>query len=52
MEGIIDDLSEYRIIEFLVNSLSEFSIPTVISITTDGYHYENDLKEVSRRMGI
>ena len=52
IEGIIDDLSEDRIIEFLVNSLSQFSIPTVISITTDGYHYENVLKEVSGRMGI
>ena len=52
VEKVIDELSEEPIIEFMVDSLSQFSIPKTITITTDGYHYENVLKEVSRRLGI
>ncbi|MDA8055057.1 MAG: hypothetical protein M0Z77_05325, partial [Thermoplasmatales archaeon] len=52
VEKVIDDLSEESIIEFMVDSLSQFSIPKTITITTDGYHYENMLKKVSRRLGI
>ncbi len=52
VEKVIDELSEEPIIEFMVDSLSQFSIPKPISITTDGYQYENVLKEVSRRLGI
>ena len=52
IEEIIDDLSEERIGQFILNALSHFHIPNTITITTDGYHYENVLKETSRRLGI
>ncbi len=52
IEEIIDDLSEERIGQFILNALSHFHIPNTITITTDGYHYENVLKETSRGLGI
>ena len=51
-EEIIDDLSEDNIERFLLNALSQFSIPNTVTITTDGYRYEDVLKETSRKLGI
>ena len=51
-EKIIDDLSEEKIGRFLLNALSQFHIPNTITITTDGYRYEDALKEVSKRLRI
>jgi hypothetical protein len=52
IEEIIDDLSEDNIERFLLNALSQFRIPNTVAITTDGYRYEDVLKEASRKMGI
>ncbi len=52
VEEVIDDLSEERIGQFLINSISQFHTPNTITITTDGYRYENVLREVSRRLEI
>ncbi len=52
IEDVINDLDESSLITFLMNALSRFSIPSTIYITTDGFHYESVLMEVSRRMGI
>ena len=52
VEGIIDDLSEDNIERFLLNALSQFSIPNTVTITTDGYRYDDALREASRKMGI
>lgn len=52
IEGIVDDLSDDSIAIFLMNALSHFNIPETVTITTDGYHYGNVLKSVSRNMGI
>ena len=51
-EEIIDDLSEDNIERFLLNALSQFSIPKTIAITTDGYRYQDVLRETSRKLGI
>ena len=50
--GVLDDFSEERIEKFLINALSYFLVPSTITITTDGYHYEDVLKEKSKKMGI
>ena len=52
IEEIIDDLSEENIERFLLNALSQFSIPSTVTITTDGYRYHDVLKETSRKLGI
>jgi hypothetical protein len=52
IEEIIDDLSEENIERFLLNALPQFSIPNTVTITTDGYRYEDVLKETSRKLGI
>ena len=52
VEEIIDDLSEEKIERFLLNALSQFSIPNTVTITTDGYRYQDVLKETSRKLGI
>ena len=52
VEEIIDDLSEENIERFLLNALSQFRIPNTVTITTDGYRYQDVLKETSRKMGI
>ena len=52
IEDVIDDLSEEKIEMFLLNALSYFHIPGTIAITTDGYRYEDVLKETSRKLGI
>ncbi len=52
IEEIIDDLSEEKIERFLLNALSQFSIPNTVTITTDGYRYHDVLKEASRKLGI
>ena len=52
IEEIIDDLSEGNIERFLLNALSQFCIPNTVTITTDGYRYEDVLKETSRKLGI
>ena len=52
IEGIIDDLSEDNIERFLLNALPQFLVPKKITITTDGYRYDDVLKETSRKLGI
>ena len=52
IEDVIDDLSEEKIERFLLNALSQFSIPNTVTITTDGYRYHDVLKETSRKLGI
>ena len=51
-EEIIDGLSEEKIERFLLNALLHFLVPNTVTITTDGYRYEDVLKETSRKMGI
>ena len=51
-EEIIDDLSEEKIERFLLNALSQFRIPNTVTMTADGYRYEDVLKETSRKLGI
>ena len=51
-EEILDELGEDATLGFLLRSLSGFSIPGTITITTDGYHYRNALAHVSRSMRI
>ena len=50
MEEILDDLKEDTLTGFFISALSRFSIPEEIFITTDGYHYESILEEVSVRL--
>ena len=52
IEEIIDDLSEEKIERFLLNALSHFLVPNTVTITTDGYRYDDVLRETSRKMGI
>jgi len=52
VEEILDDLKEDTLIGFFIRSLSKFTIPDAITVTTDGYHYESMLKSVSSRLGI
>jgi transposase-like protein len=50
VEEILDDLKEDTLTGFFISALSRFSIPEEIFITTDGYHYESILEEVSVRL--
>ncbi len=50
VEEILDDLKEDTLTGFFIRALSRFSIPEEIFITTDGYHYESILEEVSVRL--
>jgi hypothetical protein len=50
VEEILDDLKEETLMGFFIRSLSRFTIPNEITITTDGYHYESILKAVSSRL--
>ena len=52
VEEILDDLKEDTLTDFFIRALSRFSIPKEIFITTDGYHYESTLKEVSVRLNV
>ena len=55
VEDILDDLREDTIAAFLIDALSRFIIPDnldYIVITTDGYHYESILEEVSEKIHI
>ena len=52
IEDILDDLSEEKMERFLINALSHFLVPSTITISTDGYRYEDVLKETSRKLGI
>jgi len=52
VEEILDDLREDTLAGFMIRALSRFTIPEEIFITTDGYHYESVLKEVSRALNI
>jgi Protein implicated in ribosomal biogenesis, Nop56p homolog len=52
VEEILDDLKEETLIGFFIRSLSKFTIPEEINITTDGYHYSSILKSVSYRLNI
>ena len=52
VEEILDDLKEDTLAGFFMRALSRFAIPKEIFITTDGYHYESVLKEVSSSLNI
>ena len=52
VEEILDDLKEGTLASFFIGALSRFSIPGHIFITTDGYHYESVLKEVSSGLDV
>ncbi|MGC8546616.1 MAG: hypothetical protein ACP5MU_03030 [Thermoplasmata archaeon] len=52
IEYIVHDLSDDSIAIFPMNALSHFNIPETVTITTDGYHYGNVLKIVSKDVGI
>lgn len=51
-EDILQELGEDRTTAFILDSLGRFSIGPVITITTDGYHYENAFGKVSRELHI
>ncbi len=52
VEEILDDLGEDKLANFFIKVLSRFSIPDHVFITTDGYHYETVLKEVSSCLNV
>ena len=52
VEEILDDLGEDSHAGFMMRSLSRFTTPEELFITTDGYHYKSVLKEVSRALNI
>ena len=52
VEEVLDDLTEDTLVDFFVNALSRFAIPSTIFVTTDGYHYESVLKAVSAKLSI
>ncbi|MEM0134182.1 MAG: hypothetical protein QXU18_02995 [Thermoplasmatales archaeon] len=52
MEEILDNLKEETLVNFFVEALSRFSIPDHVFITTDGYHHESVLKEVSSCLNV
>ena len=52
VEEMLDDLKEGTLAGFFIRALPRFSIPEEIFITTDGYHYESVLEEVSIRLNV
>lgn len=53
-EEILGDLTEQSIISFMINALDRFQVEkgAKITITTDGWHYKDILKEVARIKSI
>ncbi len=51
-EDILEELGEHSTMEFILDSLSRFHTGSVITITTDGYHYQNAFSRVSRKLLI
>lgn len=52
VKEILGDLREDTHAGFMMRALSRFTMPEEIFITTDGYHYESLLKEVSQASNI
>ena len=50
VEEILDDLKEEMLARFFIRAISCFTVPEVIFITSDGYHYESVLVTVASRM--
>ena len=50
MEEILDYLKEEMLARFFIRATSCFTVPEVIFITSDGYHYESVLETVASGM--
>ena len=50
VEEILDDLKEEMLARFFIRAISCFTVPEVIFITSDGYHYESVLVTVASIM--
>ena len=51
-EEILEELGEDSTTAFILDSLSRFAHVSTITITTDGYHYENAFSRISRKLRI
>lgn len=52
VEEILDYLKEEMLSRFFIRAISCFTMPEVIFITTDGYHYESVLETVASGMSM
>lgn len=51
-KAILPDLGEYANTSFILDALNHFSIGSLITITTEGYHYNDAFSNISRQMHI
>lgn len=51
-ESILEEPGEDATTAFILDALKRFSIGSVITITTDGYHYKNAFRNVSRKLHV
>ncbi|MEM4091392.1 MAG: hypothetical protein QXQ46_11760 [Thermoplasmatales archaeon] len=52
IEDVVDNIDEQSLTSFFTNSISRFSTPSYIYVTTDGYHYESVLDRVLVLSGL
>lgn len=51
-EDILPELGEDSTTAFILSSLSRFDIGSAVTITTDGYHYQNAFSRISAKLHI
>lgn len=51
-ESILEELGEDSTTAFILDALKRFTMGSVVTITTDGYHYNNAFMNVSRHLHI
>ena len=51
-ESILEELGEDSTTAFILDALKRFTMGSVVTITIDGYHYNNAFMNVSRHLHI